>query len=241
MGVFFIAGFVVYALFFLLRTWRLKDGWFAWAKFFGVILVYLAAQQAINASFIQSGITDYPLSSREPYWKYMVGLNRQTTGGWSYDDDQYVLKYPLGEPRNEAERQLMLDRMSDKQALLQLFADKFKFMWGTADSSVMWSLWELKKPWLDGSLTATERIGYVAMAFFALTAMIGLLRRPGGTGFTLFLILLLGYAAVHIVIEVQTRYRFDIMPCLIVLQSFGIYSLLSWRTAASKQDVQLGQ
>jgi hypothetical protein len=57
----------------------------------------------------------------------------------------------------------------------------------------------------------------------------------------LFLILLLGYAALHIVIEIQTRYRYDIMPCVFILQSYGIYvcyagiaRLFAWKRTAAE-------
>ena len=43
------------------------------------------------------------------------------------------------------------------------------------------------------------------------------------SGYQLILIFLLGYAAAHILIEVQTRYRFDIMPAMMILQGYGIY------------------
>ena len=43
------------------------------------------------------------------------------------------------------------------------------------------------------------------------------------SSYQLILIFLLGYAAAHILIEVQTRYRFDIMPAIMILQGYGIY------------------
>ena len=43
------------------------------------------------------------------------------------------------------------------------------------------------------------------------------------SSYPLILIFLLGYAAAHILIEVQTRYRFDIMPAMMILQGYGIY------------------
>ena len=43
------------------------------------------------------------------------------------------------------------------------------------------------------------------------------------SSYQLITIFLLGYAAAHILIEVQTRYRFDIMPAFMILQGYGIY------------------
>lgn len=54
----------------------------------------------------------------------------------------------------------------------------------------------------------------------------------------MFMLLLLGYAALHIVIEMQTRYRIDIFPCVFILQSFGASVLMDsfkrWRKTQAK-------
>jgi hypothetical protein len=227
LGSFFLIGVLAYAALFLLAPRIRERSWPALAaKCVGVLAVYWLVQQAASFALVQGGVTPYPLSNREPYWKFMIGLNPATNGGWSYDDTVYVLQYPPGEERNRVELELLKKRLEDKRQVGALFASKTKAMWGDEDSAPMWSLPDMDRPELVKRLVQTERIQYVLMAFFGLVAMTVIAWR-GATGeASLFLLLLLGYAALHVVIEVQTRYRFDIWPCAIILQSFGIYALL---------------
>jgi hypothetical protein len=227
LGSFFLVGFVAYAAFFLLAPRIRERSWPALAaKCIGVIAVYWLVQQAASFALVQGGVTPYPLANREPYWKFMIGLNPATVGGWSYDDTVYVLQYPIGEERNRVELELLKERLENKRQVAALFASKTKVMWGAEDSAPMWSLPDMDRPSLHKRLVQAERIEYVLLAFFGLVAMTVIAWRGASAEASLFLLLLLGYAALHVVIEVQTRYRFDIFPCVIILQSFGIYTLL---------------
>ena len=40
----------------------------------------------------------------------------------------------------------------------------------------------------------------------------------------LFILLILGYVSIHLLIEIQSRYRYFIIPSFIIIQSFGIYT-----------------
>jgi len=227
LGSFFLAGFLAYIVLFKLVPRIRERKWPALAaRTVGLLVVYAAVQQLAGFALVQTGVTTYPLSSQEPYWKFMVGLNPHTNGGWSYDDDVYVLQFPLGEERNQAELEVVQERMQDKRQLVDLLVNKTKAMWGDADSAPIWSLPEQAKPMLEKKLIQAERIQYVLLALFGLVTMSLMAYRGGTAEAYLFLLLLLGYAAIHIVIEVQTRYRFDIFPAVFVLQASGLYAML---------------
>ncbi|MEF3302340.1 ArnT family glycosyltransferase [Paenibacillus sp. GYB003] len=228
LGSFFLVGLLAYAGLFLLAPRIRERKWPGLvAKCFGVLAVYWLLQQAAGFALTQAGVTPYPLSIQEPYWKLMIGLNPDTNGVWSYDDTVYVMQFPLGEERNRAELELLKERLRDKGKVAALFVSKTKAMWGAEDSAPMWSLAELDKPELYKRTVQAERIQYVVMALFGLIATAALAYRGMSAEASLFALLLLGYAALHVVIEVQTRYRFDIFPCVFVLQSFGAAVLLN--------------
>ncbi|PYI52600.1 glycosyltransferase family 39 protein [Paenibacillus flagellatus] len=226
LGSFFLLGFVAYVVLIRLVPSIRERKWPALAaKTIGVLAVYWLVQQGASFALVQSGVTPYPLSSQEPYWKFMIGLNPQTNGGWSYEDTLYVLQFPLGEERNRAELELLKERLRDKRQVAELFVSKTKTMWGADDSAPLWSMPDQDRPALQKKLIRAERIEYLTMALFGLIAMAVLaIRGRGSPEASLYMLLLLGYAALHVVIEVQTRYRFDIMPCVFVLQSFGLYA-----------------
>lgn len=231
LGSFWLVGFAAYAVLFLLAPAVRERKWPALAaKCAGVLAVYWLVQQAAGLALTQSAVTPYPLASREPYWKFMIGLNPQTNGGWSYEDTVYAERFPIGEERDRVELALLKERLRDKGQVAALFGRKLQAMWGADDSAPMWSIPKQDRPQLQMRLVQAERIEYVLMALFGLLAALAMARRGASAEMSLFLLLLLGYAALHLVIEVQTRYRFDIFPCVFVLAGCGLAStLVPWR------------
>ncbi|GGG74626.1 glycosyltransferase family 39 protein [Paenibacillus radicis (ex Gao et al. 2016)] len=226
-GGIFIAGLAVYLLIcHLLPQLTRRRLFVSVTKLAGVIAVFYAIQLLVSSLFMQAGYTEYPLTNREPYWKFMVGLNAATDGKWSLEDGKYVLQYKLGEERDAAELAVVKERLQDKAAVAALFARKLVFFWGAKDDAAMWSLGEMNLPVLQANAERIERASYAAMSLFGVLALIALLKRRTVSGSTLFLVLLLGYAAIHLAIEIQARYRLDLMPAFIILQSYGVYWLL---------------
>lgn len=226
MGSFFIVGLVAYAILFKLIPSIRNKGWPRLAlRVLGLLAVYTVLQQGASYALQQTGVSPYPLSSQEPYWKFMVGLNPDTKGAWSSEDTEYVLRFPIGEERNRAELELFRERLEDKRQLADLFAHKAKTMWGAEDTAPYWSMPDQDRPGLQRKLIQIERIQYVTLAMFGLLAAAAAAVRGVSGEAALFMLLLLGYAALHLVIEIQTRYRFDILPCMFILAGYGVYLL----------------
>ncbi|GIQ65155.1 hypothetical protein PACILC2_37230 [Paenibacillus cisolokensis] len=130
-------------------------------KVLGVLAVYLILQQIVTFGYAVARIAPYPLPNNEPYWKFVTGLNVSTNGKFSKADNEYVHQFPLGEERNQAELQLIKERLQNKSELLKLFSSKFDEMWGGGDMSTFWSMDNTaQKSWriyFDGA----ERIMYL--------------------------------------------------------------------------------
>lgn len=230
MGSFFLIGLAVYLLWFQFRKENvlpiLKKG-------VAVFAVYFILTQAASYLLIATGITNYTLANREPYWKFMVGFNPATTGGWSWEDTEYVTKFPIGEERNEAELALLKQRLENKAEVIQLMKKKFILMWGSEDTAPQWSLYGMERWDLVRILTKAERVEYVLVMLFGFIGMLLLLRSVEKPGPTWMLVLVLGYAVLHLVIEIQTRYRFDILPFVFILQSYGVFHMFSLKKSSS--------
>ena len=159
----------------------------------------------------------------------MVGLNYETTGGYSVKDNEYVRNIPIGNNRKEAEMQLIKERLADKQKLMVLFNDKFKKMWADNDASISWSLKHIHQKQLINSIYIWERLIYISLMFCGIISLMRLVKDKSPSNISLlFFLLILGYVAIHFLIEVQTRYRYFIMPSFVVLQSYGVYSLFKY-------------
>ena len=119
----------------------------------------------VSYAFIAGGVTEYPLSNRSPYWKFVLGLNQETNGGYSDEDASFISRFPLGEEQDKVGKELVLERISDKRQVVNLFYEKFKIMWSHGDSSVTWSMSNINRPFVYQQLTIIERATYFIMLF----------------------------------------------------------------------------
>ncbi|MCC3371596.1 glycosyltransferase family 39 protein [Cohnella sp. REN36] len=251
LGGFYAAGAVVYGLVVLLRRPGPISRRAILLRLAGLAAVYLIGMQLVSQALIGAGFARYPLAAQEPYWKFMVGMNVQTTGGWSQEDTDYALSYRLGSERDAAERTLLLERLRTVDVPALLWA-KAKLLWGGEDASAYWSLFQTPQADLQAPYIRAERVLYAAMAAFGVVGMLALWRRreEDEQGEMLLAMLLLGYAVIHLVIEIQTRYRLDMMPAFILLLSYGVRTtavrcgrwknqLFDWRRFSWKKSKSL--
>lgn len=192
----------------------------------GIFAAYFIVMNIASYGFIAGGVTEFPLSNRAPYWKFLLGFNHETKGQYSSDDVAAIGRYPLGEERNEAEKAMVLERLEDKKKVAQLFYDKTEIMWGTRDSSVVWSLGKVNRPYLLYKLRIADQAVYMVMLLFSAFAML-FYRKGNKIPVLFFMILVLGYYSVHLLIEIQTRYRFFIIPTFAILAGGGLSYLLN--------------
>jgi hypothetical protein len=193
-------------------------------KFIGIIAIYYLIHLAVSQLFISMDVTKYPLSNRDPLWKFVLGFNQETTGQYSKPDLVYVRQFDIGAERNDVEMKLIKERIADKQKVVVLFKEKLKIMWAENDASITWGAGHFKEPQLKERIRKLERLMYISILFFTLYSLISLLKTKHKNNLHLFFILLiLGYAAVHLLVEIQTRYRYFIIPSFVILQGYGVY------------------
>jgi hypothetical protein len=161
------------------------------------------------------------LSNQEPYWKFVLGVNYQTTGGWNIDDQYYVNQFKLGPERNKAEISLIKERLKDKKQDIKLFRNKFVRFWSSPDDAANWAMGFDNNSKSKLLLMKYEKLMYIGFCLFAL-GTISLFKRNNELSPLLY-ILLGGYVFIHLFVEVQTRYRFDILPVFFILVGYGVF------------------
>ncbi|HHT7141991.1 TPA: ArnT family glycosyltransferase [Bacillus cereus] len=198
-------------------------------KLVGIFIIFYLVHYIISYILISTGVTQYPLSNRDPLWKFTVGFNHDTKGGYSEEDAEYITSIEIGEERTVAEKKLIQERIADPKKVLSLFKDKFILMWADYDSAPMWSLFGLENKdndiiTLKDNLIKYERYIYVTTFLFGILSLLYLIiTKQNETPYTLFLLLIIGYVAIHFLIEYQTRYRYFIVPSFTIIQSYGLY------------------
>lgn len=207
---------------------------------------YFAIGAALSALIVVNGINPEGLSNNQPMWKFVVGLNQESSGSWNRADYETYLSLPTQEA-HEAMTEVVKERLSVGPAKLAGLAwRKSAVMWAGSED-LYWGFGHLDQdapaiiPSLPLSWNSMQRLlggvdkGLYLLAFgLALIGLFARLRRPETCGRTLPLVLLLcGYYAVHLIVEVQSRYRYFLMPCVFLLAGIALSRLLPQKEHSS--------
>ncbi|MGM9634684.1 MAG: glycosyltransferase family 39 protein [Candidatus Avispirillum sp.] len=174
--------------------------------------------------------------------KIAVGLNPESRG--RYNEEVYGIGNSLS--REEAEREykeMIASYFEEPEELIRTLILKTQFMWGGCDSSFMFYKLDMENKVADdtgaGTLGVSSQqfypnyLNYIkAMSFadavytffmyvFAAIGAVCFVRKRFA-GFDLLMWTLLGWIGVHVLIEVQPRYRYYAMTIIAVFAGVGI-------------------
>lgn len=209
-----------------------------------VALGYFAIGAALSGLIVVIGINPEGLSNNQPMWKFVVGLNQDSSGSWNREDYETYLSLPAQEA-HESMTQAVKERLRVGPAKLAGLAwRKSAVMWAGSED-LYWGFGHLDQeapaitPRVPLSWNSMQLLlGSLDMGIYLLAfglALMGLLlrlRKPERCGHTLPLVLLLcGYYAVHLIVEVQSRYRYFLMPCVFLLAGIAIARLFGEKSS----------
>ena len=198
---------------------------------------YFAVGALLSGLIVSSGINPEGLSNNQPMWKFVVGLNQDASGCWNQSDYDTYLSLPTQEGQDAME-QAVQERLSVGPGKLAGLAwRKSAVMWA-GNEDLYWGFGHLAQDapavaglsWNSVQL-ALSRIdkGFYLLGFAL--AFVGLISRlrAKATDRTdpslLFALLLCGYYGVHLIVEVQSRYRYFLMPCVFILAGAALARL----------------
>ncbi|MBE6957334.1 MAG: hypothetical protein E7450_07800 [Ruminococcaceae bacterium] len=189
----------------------------------------------LSALIVGSGINPNGLANNQPMWKFVVGLNQDTDGQWNRTDYEAFILPSATDPEgaDEAMRQELERRLSvGPGKLAGLALRKSAAMWagyedlywgfghldpeGEAVPGVSWNSLQLL-------LAYSEKGIYLLAIALAFAGVLYRLTRRERCGAGLVPVLLLcGYYTVHLIVEVQVRYRYFMMPCVFILAAMAL-------------------
>lgn len=194
------------------------------AAFFGL-------HAAANAAMTRAGLLDEEALANSSYLaKIVIGLNPDTEGAYSESDWGAIYAQPADE-RNSFCLALIRERL-EQNDLPDLMDLKILRMWMVKDASFDWAT-----RGTDNMDTVSDSFAvqfdaftraYILLDFFYVAAVylfawIGiLLRRRENGALDLLLWVVLGWMGVHLLIEIQTRYRYLAMALLMVMATVGL-------------------
>ena len=214
-----------------------------------VALSYFAIGAALSGLIVANGINPEGLSNNQPMWKFVVGLNQDSSGSWNRADYETYLSLPTDQA-HEAMTEAVKERLGvGPAALADLALRKSAVMWA-GNEDLYWGFGHLEQeaPALTFSVTLSwnsmqlllgsiDKGIYLLVFGLALVGLIVRLCKSERCGRSLPLVLLLcGYYAVHLIVEVQSRYRYFLMPCVFLLAGIALSGLLPQK---GKTDLDL--
>lgn len=209
-GIVFVASMIALFVFKILSG-RNKNAAVNGLKKLGVILiVYLVVINAAAGLIKVSGANPNGLSNGDPLWKFVLGLNYETKGGYSDTDGDLIeeRQNEYGGNREKAEISIVKERLASKQQLADLLLSKIDtFWWG--QSGIDWTFQDFTWPKVqEVSKKINVSIFWVMLAF----AVVGLfsIKKDGKKeiGALLFPLLIMANFFAYLLIEVQPRYAY---------------------------------
>ena len=197
-----------------------------------IVVSYFLVFSLASGMIVWSGINPQGLTNNQPMWKFVLGFNQESDGSWNRSDYENYLMLPT-EEAEEAMREVVRERLSvGPAALAKLAVRKSAVMWG-APEYMFWGFGHLDGEKSVGPLTvrqctrllATGDKGvYIAIFTLSLLGVLTLLKNgtKAGNGALLLTFLLCGYYAVHLIVEVQSRYRYFLIPTVCLLAGYGM-------------------
>ncbi len=190
----------VIAVFEMLRDKRVLK---ALSKFALFAAVFFAVLFICDGLLSANKITDQSILSGNLKYKTAVGLNYETTGTWSAEDEKLI----FDEEKCEA---AIAERLEDPIKIISLAVKKTAYQFG----SFVYT-WSMKDDFVSNEIY--RRLSSAVMAAAGLCAAAALIFGKNREKLFPPAVILSGYIAAFAVIEVQPRYNYLLTPIIIIL------------------------
>jgi hypothetical protein len=232
-GVVVIGAVLIWGLIELIRSKRLK----VLAPIILLAAVYFFTSWGISKVIQQTDICPTGLKNNFPLWKFVIGLNYDSQGRFSFDDENNIFYISDTAKRDVVAKETIKDRLSIKPSkLANLFDTKVKIMWGDFDTMRWASSIQGKNgpepsksvAKLEPFALKTEKAFYIWMIFLLAAGMIIILfNKKLQSSVLLLSTIVLCYIGAHILIEIQVRYRYFAVILMFILAAKGSELLFS--------------
>lgn len=230
-GIILILAILLFALLLLFARQGINPAKTA-LKFGSVAVTYFLVMALLSVSISASGINPEGLNNNLPSWKFLVGLNMETNGSWSRSDYETFQFEPFDQAeaamKDEVKNRLSVGPISLAKLAVRksavMWGDYEDFYWGFSALDSGTRIGPVSVNTLQLLLSRFDKGVYLLTYTLALLGLIHLLRSGPleQKGLLLLVILLCGYYGVHLILEVQSRYRYFLMPAVFLLAGQGL-------------------
>jgi len=154
-------------------------------------------------------------------YKFLVGFNYNSKGGYS-EEDSNLLFNTYDTTFENYSKELIKIRTEDKLKVLELFEEKFRIMWSSSDSSFYWA------DWYNDQLLKVTNYMWVVILFLGSYASFSLIKSISRQHVLMIPILLGLFIGVYFLIEIQSRYRYELYPLFIIISGYGMFEMFQF-------------
>jgi len=212
-----------------------------WIRISVILASYVVCSLIINGAIARTIDRELPGSTVSFGYNLMVGLNLESKGMWNEEDsnflnDRFIETGSAQEAhkacRNEAVKRLIQAPLD----ITNLMFQKYTLLWSSDDYGSYWNLLFLEQ---QGNLTDQRRellnnitiwnnIYYIICIYLSLVLGIFLwFRKNVGTEHVLILYFI-GTALLHMIVETQGRYHYNILPVFALLAVSGLKEIFRY-------------
>lgn len=218
-----IGVYIVYALLQAKKKCEIKR---ILGEAFIVFSIYFMIMGLASGIVKVSGISPHGLENRNPLWKFVVGTNYESKGGWNKADDEYVKGKVQEDTQTyeEVEIPLIRERLEDKKLVLCLIDEKVNQLWW---QEALWrSFSAFERETYSGIIDWCVSINKAIWSFVLILMGIGIKNwcAKGKENIISLLIPFIIFATfmVYLMIEVQARYLYLAQIAVFIMASGGI-------------------
>ncbi|MEA4971008.1 MAG: glycosyltransferase family 39 protein [Candidatus Pelethousia sp.] len=234
------------------KSEQMLNGWLSRISCQGWFLALLvAASFFITTSLINAWIADvigYELPGSGVSFGYnlMVGLNIEAKGAWNQMDAEFFgaefAATNSAVAAHKASLGIAMERLRNDPpvGLLNLAMEKFSHLWKNDDYGATWTALFLEQ---QGDLSPARQSiinvlaqwndgFYLLSLFFSAVYAARLFRRPTQSPAQVFVLLFVGVAALHMIVESQNRYHYLMLPVFAILAALAVADIINDRPGA---------
>lgn len=189
---------------------------------------YVLAKKGAELVLLSTGILPNGISNSVPEWKFVLGLDFTGRGTYS-DKNLYILDIGDKAARRAATLDIIRNSWADCDHRLGFFLEKLRILW-IRDEGSTWTA--LSGDYAVLPPLSLKRMDYyfhqLHLAMCVIMWLSGLLAvnklrsdSKEGSRARLLAVILIGFFLVYLLIEVQPRYRCELMPLLAVISAAG--------------------
>ena len=194
-----------------------------------VVAGFLLTLTTLNAIYEPQVLV--PLGKTGAGFNLYVGTNQASRGMWSADDWAIIEEYNYDFDRihEEAWRRGMERIREDYRDFWLLVERKFAIQWAVSDYGFYWGMLELDRVtavslWAEEyrqELQVLSQVHYLNLMWLTLAGLWLTRRRRQATFNAFIAILFFGFIAMHVLIEVQSRYHHSLVPLFMLSAAYG--------------------